>query len=68
MTQNGKRLGVVATFKNVTPRTAASFCFIVEYKNYSRVIFVTPDLLLMSARSRCYVCRLTKAANPMCVP
>jgi hypothetical protein len=49
----------------VQPRTAAPFCFVVEDKNDSQMLFVTLELLLMPANSRSFVRRPAIAASPM---
>jgi hypothetical protein len=50
---------------NVQPLTEARFCFTVEDKNYSRMLFVTLELLLIHAHSRWLVRRPAIAASPM---
>jgi len=68
LTGNGHGLLLWRHPLNVKPRTAARLCFSVEDKNYSRTMFVTPELLPMPAHSRSFGCRPAIAANQCCLP
>jgi hypothetical protein len=62
---NGQGLLLWRYSLNVQPRAAARFYSIVEDKISCLVLFVQPELLLMSAHSRSFVRRTAIAASPL---